>query len=82
MTIKEYLDELGKIRGSRLNEIIRMVNTLTPKEEAGLTTPVEEMFFDRLMAEADRDEKRFGKRTIFENVEIESDDPKLDIYRD
>ena len=80
MTEKEYFVELGKIRNSRLNEIIRMVNTQTPKEEAELKSPVEEMFFDRLVAEAKRDEARTGKRTIFENLEIETDDPRLDIY--
>lgn len=70
------------MKGSRMNDIIRMVNTQTPKEEAGLKTPEEVEFFDSLIAEAKAMSARTGKPVIFENVEIEYDDPRLDIYHD
>lgn len=82
MDIKKYFDELSKMSGSRKNQIINMVNAQIPKEEADLKTPVEEMFFDRMVEEAERDYRKYGKRTIFENVEYESEDPVLDIYSD
>lgn len=68
------------MKGSRMNDIIRMVNTKIPKEQAGLKTPEEEKFWDGLVAEAKMMEARTGKPVIFDNVEIETDDPRLDIY--
>lgn len=70
------------MRGSRMNDIIRMVNTKTPKEKAGLQTPEEEKFWDSLIRQAKEMEAVTGKPVIFENVEIEYDDPRLDIYHD
>ena len=80
MTEKEYLAEFGKMRPSRENDIIRAVNCKVPKEKAGLKNEVESMFYDRLMAEADAYEKRGGVRPVFEMSEIETNDPRLDIY--
>lgn len=77
---KEYMEALQKMPGSRQNDIIRCVNCKVPKKEAGLKTEAEEMFYDRLCKEADALEKRGGVRPIFDTVEIESDDPRLDIY--
>lgn len=70
------------MKGSRMNDIIRMVNTQTPKEQAGLQNAEEEKFWDGLVAEARMMSARTGKPVIFENVEIEYDDPRLDIYHD
>ena len=70
------------MRGSRMNQIIRLWNTKTPREQAGLATPEEEKFWDSLDAEAKMMEARTGKPVIFDNVEIEEDDPVLDIYSD
>ena len=80
MTNEEYLKELGRTPASRLNDITRAVNSNTPKAEAGLKSEFEEMFYDRLTAEADEYEKRGGVRPVFDMAEIESDDPRLDIY--
>lgn len=80
MNEKEYMDALQKMPGSRQNDIIRAVNCKVPKKDAGLKTEVEEMFYDRLWKEADALEKRGGVRPIFDTVEIETDDPRLDIY--
>ena len=82
MTDKDYMAALGKIRGSRLNEIISAVNNKIPKKDAGLKDAVEERFYDNLVKEADDLEKRGGVRPVFDSVEIESDDPRLDIYKD
>lgn len=80
MKNEEYLKELGRAPASRLNEITRAVNSKTPKAEAGLKSEFEETFYDRLCAEADAYEKRGGVRPVFDMAEIESDDPRLDIY--
>lgn len=70
------------MRGSRMNQIIRFWNTKTPREQAGLATPEEEKFWDSLTRQAERMEAETGKPVIFDNVEIEDDDPVLDIYND
>lgn len=80
MNEKEYMKALGALPGSRKNDIIRAVNHNIPKDKAGLTSDVEKMFFDRLVAEADAYEKRGGVRPVFDMVEIEDEDPRLDIY--
>lgn len=80
MNMNEYLEALGSIPGSRKNQIIHAVNCRIPKEKAGLKGPVEEMFFERLVAEADSYEKRGGVRPVFEVSEIESEDKSLEIY--
>lgn len=66
--------------GSRWNVVIAAVNGKIPKEKAGLEGEREEKLYDELVAEANAYEKRGGVRPIFEPVEIESDDPALDIY--
>ena len=80
MTEKEYFAQLAKMPTSRENDIIRAVNCKVPKEEAGLKNEVESMFYDRLVAEADAYEKRGGVRPVFEMGEVETNDPRLDIY--
>lgn len=80
MTEKEYMLALGEIPNSRLNQIIYAVNSRLSKEEAGLKGEVEEMFFERLEAEAAAYEKRGGVRPVFTPGEIETEDPCLDIY--
>ena len=80
MTEKEYYSGLYEMSGSRANEIIDAVNRKVPKDKAGLNTEVEEMFYDNMVAEADAYEKRGGVRPVFDMVEIETDDPVLDIY--
>lgn len=82
MSEKEYLKELGKMKGSRINEIISSVNAKTPKAKAGLKNDVEKMFYDRLTKEAQEHEKKYGFWPTFDMTEIETDDPRLDIYND
>lgn len=82
MAKNEYLAALGKIPDSRKNDIIRAVNNNIPKDKAGLKTAVEKVFYDNLVAEADAHVKKYGKRPVFAMCEIESDDPRLDIYND
>lgn len=82
MTEKEYFVQLGKLRESRKNEIISAVNRKVPKEKAGLKTEVEKLFYKRLMKEATAHEKKYGKWPTFEMCEVESDDPRLDIYNE
>lgn len=80
MTEKDYLVKLGEVPGSRKNEIISAVNRKVPKKEAGLKTEVEKTFFERLWKEATAHEKKYGKWPVFEMCEIETNDPRLDIY--
>jgi len=80
MTEKEYNTALSKMRGSRINDIISALNSRTPKEEAGLKNEAEEKFFDNLTKEAEAHLKKYGDLPTFAPVEIESDDPRLDIY--
>ena len=82
MDYKAYLNELGKIKGSRKNQIIRAVNSKTPKKEFKFKSDVEEKFFDNMMTEAAAHEKKHGFWPTFEMCEIESEDPVLDIYND
>ena len=82
MTEKEYEKARRALPGSRWNAVISAVNSKIPKEEAGLKGEVEEKLYDNIKAEADALEKRGGVRPVFDMVEIESDDPSLDIYRD
>ena len=82
MKEKKYFQELAKIPMTRLNEITRAINGKTPKEDAGLKTEVEKMFFDRGWKEAEDHEKKYGTWPTFEMGEIEYDDPVLDIYKD
>ena len=81
MTDAEYMKGLHEISGSRKNEIIRAVNLKASKEEAELKGEVEEMFYNNLVAQAKEHEKKWGDWPVYEMCEIESDDPKLDIYR-
>lgn len=80
MTEKEYLVKLSEVRESRKNEIISAVNRKIPKEKAGLKTEVERTFYERLWKEATAHEKKYGKWPVFEVCEIETNDPRLDIY--
>lgn len=80
MSDKEYFKALSKIPASRLNEITRAVNEKTPKAKAGLKGEVESKFYDNLWKQAMAVQKKFGDWPVFEMAEIESEDPKLDIY--
>ena len=82
MTDNEYLKGLGKIRASRLNEITRAVNSKTAKAKAGLNGEIEGKFYDNLWKQAMEHQKKYGEWPTFEMAEIESDDPKIDIYRE
>lgn len=77
---KEFHDGFKEMKASRENDIIMAVNKKIPKEEAGLNGEIESKYYDYLTEEADAYEKRGGVRPIFEAAEIESDDPRLDIY--
>lgn len=80
MTEKEYFAALGALRGSRKNDIISAVNRKASKKEAGIKTEVEQIFYNRLWKEATAHEKKYGKWPVFEQCEVETDDPRLDIY--
>lgn len=82
MTEKEYLVKLSALRESRKNDIISAVNQKVPKKEAGLKTEVERVFFARLWREAVAHEKKYGKWPVFEVCEVETNDPRLDIYNE
>ena len=82
MDHKEYLHELGKVRASRLNDIMYAVSCKVPKDEIGLKSEVEEMFHDDLIEEATAHEEKYGFWPVFEPLEIDYDDPRLDIYND
>lgn len=73
---------MSEVPGSRWNAIISAVNSNIPKEKAELNGEAEEKLYDEVKAEADVLEKRGGVRPVFEAVEYESDDPKLDIYNE
>ena len=79
MEEKVYREKLSSLPGSRWNHVIRAVNGKIPKEEVE-PNEVESKLYDEMMAEADKYEKRGGVRPVFDTVEIETDDPKLDIY--
>lgn len=74
---RDYFNEMS---ARRRNEIVYMVNCRVPKNEAGLTTEAENWWYDRLTAQADEMERKYGKRPVFEMEEIPYDDPCLDIY--
>ena len=80
MSDKEYLQQLEKVRASRLNEIASAVNSKTPKAKAGLKGEVESKFYDNLWKQAMEHQKKYGDWPVFEMAEIETDDPKVDIY--
>ena len=80
MNEKEFYQRFAEARASRLNQITDAVNRKKSKEEAGLRDEFEEMFFDDLMSEANAHEKKYGFWPVFEMMEIETDDPVLDIY--
>ena len=80
MSDKEYYRELGKIRASRLNEITRAVNNKVSKAKAGLKGEIESRYFDSLWKQAMDVQAKYGEWPVFEMEELESDDPKLNIY--
>ena len=82
MDEKEYYREIGKIRTSRLNEIINAVNCKVKKLYIGLKNEVEERFYENLIEEANEHLEKYGSWPVFEMDEIEYDDPVLDIYKD
>ena len=71
-----------KVSGRRWNVIIDAVNRKIPKEKAGLNGEAEAKLYDEIKSEADALEKRGGVRPVFNMVEIESEDPALDIYNE
>jgi hypothetical protein len=80
MIENEKKNAIREIPGSRWNAVISAVNENVPKDKAGLMNEAEEALYDEIKAEADALEKRGGVRPVFDMVEIESDDPALDIY--
>ena len=80
MTENEKKNAVRELPGSRWNVIISAVNEGIAKDKAGLLNEAEEYLYDKIKADADDFEKRNGSRPVFDMVEIESDDPILDIY--
>lgn len=81
MTEQAYFSLLGKKKASRLNQIIYGVNRKVPKSDLLLSDEVEEMFYTRLIKQAEEHEKKYHAWPCFEMQELETDDPYLDIYR-
>ena len=80
MAENEKKNAVRELPGSRWNAVISAVNNNVPKDKAGLLNEAEETLYDSIKAEADDLEKSGGVRPVFDMVEIESDDPALDIY--
>lgn len=79
---KDYLNELGKIPASRLNKLMHMFNCRVPKEEMDLKSDIEEKFYIDMVEEAEAHKEKYGFYPTYEMLEIEEDDPVLDIYKD
>lgn len=77
---QNYLNRLGNLKGSRKSEIAYMVSCKVPKSEANLKSDIENEYFDSLMETAKEHEAKYGFWPTFENSEIESEDPILNIY--
>ena len=83
-------DELEKIpgykkwrassRASRRNEISYAVSCKVPEEKAGLKGNMEKAWFNYLWKTAELHEEIYGFWPVFEAEELESDDPRLEIY--
>lgn len=82
MNEQEYLKKLASVKASRINAITHAVNCKLPEKEIGLKDEVEKMYYDRLVKQAKEHEKKHGFWPVFSMQEIETDDPKLDIYND
>lgn len=67
---------------SRANAMADAVNRRISKEEAGIRSDGEAVWYDALWAEAEAHNAKYGFWPVFEMGEIESDDPVLDIYGD
>lgn len=64
------------------NMVLRLVNMKIPKAEVENLTKEEAELYDSSWAEAEAHEKKYGEWPVFEMVEIEWEDPALDIYKD
>lgn len=73
-----YIKILG---AKRMNEIIAGFNDGKSGEELGLKD-AEKEFYESIKKDAMEVEKRLGHRPQLAYVEIDFDDPSLDIYRD
>ena len=83
MTEKDYFRIMWDEKpASRRNQIIMAVNMKVSKQNADLKDEAEEMYYDRLMKQAEEHLKEFGRWPEFEMCEIDWDDPVLDIYKD
>ena len=80
MAKKGTATEFRDISGRRLNHISNAVSRKIPKNEAGLESAAEKKYYDALWKEAVAHEKKYNFWPTFATVEIESDDPCLDIY--
>lgn len=67
-------------RGSLKNDIIRAVNSQVPKDQAGLKDDFQKAYYDYLWKSAELHKKAYGFWPVFDMYEMESDDPRLDIY--
>lgn len=67
-------------RASRRNDISYAVSCKVPKEEVALENAFEEAWYAYLWATAELHEEAYGYWPTFEMEEIETDDPRLDIY--
>lgn len=68
------------LNASRVNVIIRAVNAKIPKDKAGLKNALEEKYYDDIWRDAQNHQKRYGKWPAFDLMELEYDDPDMDIY--
>ncbi len=73
-------NENKDLNASRVNVIIRAVNEKIPKDKAGLKNALEETWYDGIWTNAEDFQKEFGKWPAFDLMELEYDDPDMDIY--
>lgn len=80
--IPGYRDWSNNAKASRRNEIAHAVNCRVSAAEIGLKDKFEKAWYNYLWKSAELHNKRYGFWPVFEMEEIESDDPKTDIYHD
>lgn len=70
------------MRASRENDLLMMINDKIPQAEVEFNNEEEKSFYASVWAEAVEHEKQWKRWPVFEMTEIESDDPRLDIYNE
>lgn len=69
---------MKNLKGSRINDILLAINN---QVEINLKSKEERDFYSACVNEAEAYEKSHGSWPVFEMVEYEDEDPRMDIYR-